>query len=122
VSTDTSAPAQTRAESLLPAEFADLELWAAAWILPTLEDRLQKRLATPMDELRAMRDAVYYRADAAMAYLDQFDIGQLPPTALNLMQLLFSLSCVSVATDVFNWQRDPASGDTWIHELSEPGN
>lgn len=107
---------------LLPPEFADLEPWAAQWVLPTLEDRLQRRLDTPMDELQAFYDAVFPRAEAAMAYLDPLPVHDLPEPAQNLMTLLFSLSVVSVATDVFSAQKDPNSGDTWVYELSEPGD
>jgi hypothetical protein len=107
-------------ETLLPAEFTDLEGWAAEWVLPTLEDRLQKRLVTPMKDLQAFYDAVLPRAEAAMTYLDQFPVTDVPDTARNLMGVLYSLSCVSVATDVFGSQRDPNSGATWIYEVSEP--
>jgi hypothetical protein len=108
------------ADAKLPPEFADLELWAGEWILPTLEDRLQRRLATPMDELHAFYDAVFPRAEDAMSYLDQFAIDALPETAVNLMHLLYALSVVSVATDVFGSQKDPTSGATWVYEISEP--
>jgi hypothetical protein len=106
--------------ALLPPEFADLEPFAAGWVLPTLEERLQRRLVTPMDELQAFYDAVFPRAEAAMTYLDQFDINDVPETARNLMVLLYSLSVISVATEVFGLQRDPNAGATWIHEVSEP--
>jgi hypothetical protein len=106
--------------ALLPPEFADLESFAADWHLATLEERLQKRLVTPMDELQAFYDAVFPRAEAAMAYLDQFSVDEVPESAHNLMVLLYSLSAVSVATEVFNSQRDPNTGATWIHEVSEP--
>ena len=106
--------------SLLPAEFADLEPQAAEWVLPTLEDRLQKRLVTPMDELQAFYDAVFPRAEAAMEHLDPFPVDDLPEPEHNLMRLLYALSVVSVATDVFNAQKDPNSGSTWVYEVSEP--
>ena len=61
--------------ALLPPEFADLEPFAAEWsVLPTLEDRLQKRLVSPMPELQAFYDAVYPRAEAAMTYLDPLPV------------------------------------------------
>lgn len=106
--------------ALLPPEFADLEPFAADWVIPTLEDRLQRRLVTPMDELQAFYDVVFPRAEAAMAYLDTFDVTDIPETARNLMVLLYSLSVVSVATEVFRSQRDPNTGATWIYEVSEP--
>jgi hypothetical protein len=107
---------------LLPGPFADLEPFAAKWVLPTLEERLQERLDTSMEDLQAFYDAVYPRAEEAMAYLDQLDVKDLPETAENLMVLLFSLSVVSVATDVFFSQKDPTSGATWVYEISEPGD
>jgi hypothetical protein len=111
-------------EPLLPPEFADLEPFAIGWVLetPTLDDRIQKRLATPMDELQAFYDTVFLRAEAAMVYLDQFDVNHVPETAQNLMVLLYSLSVISVATEVFNNQRDPNTGATWITEVSEPAS
>jgi hypothetical protein len=109
-------------DPLLPEEFADLEPFATKWVLPTLEERLQERLDTSMAELQAFYDAVFPRAEEAMTYLDQFDIGDLPETAENLMVLLFSLSVVSVATDIFFSQKDPTSGSTWVYEISEPGD
>ncbi len=108
-------------EALLPAEFADLEPFAAEWVpLETLEDRLQHRLSSSMPELQAFYDAVYPRAEAAMTYLDQFAIDAIPDTAHNLMKLLYSLSVVGVATDVFFSQKDPTSGETWVYEIGEP--
>ena len=107
--------------ALLPPEFADLEPQAAVWVLPTLEDRLQLRLATPMDELQAFYDAVFPRAEAAMEYLDGCSLDDLSDEAHNLMRLLYALSVVSVATDVFQSQKDPVSGETWVYEVSEPG-
>ena len=46
------------AETLLPAEFADLEPFAATWCLATEPERFARRLATPMDEIQAFYDAV----------------------------------------------------------------
>lgn len=107
--------------ALLPPEFADLEPFAAEWsVLPTLEDRLQKRLVSPMPELQAFYDAVFPRAEAAMAYLDPLPVDDLSEAAHNLMKLLYSLSVVGVATDVFQSQKDPTSGETWVYEIDEP--
>lgn len=107
--------------ALLPPEFADLEPFAAEWaVLPTLEDRLQKRLNTPMAELQAFYDAVFPRAEAAIAYLDPLPVNDLSDQARHLMKLLYSLSVVGVATDVFQSQKDPTSGETWVFEIDEP--
>ena len=44
--------------TLLPAEFADLEPFAATWCLATERERYAQRLAIPMDEMQAFYDAV----------------------------------------------------------------
>jgi len=109
-------------DTTLPAAFADLQPYADTWVLPTLEDRLQLRLATPMDELYAFYDAVFPRAEAAMEYLDGFPLADLPEPEHNLMKLLYALSVVAVATVAFQHQRDPNSGDTWVTEVESPAS
>ena len=59
----------------LPAEFADLEPFAA-WAIPTERARYAKRISSTMDELQAFYDAAFPRMDDALAYLEQFG---LPP-------------------------------------------
>ena len=65
----------------LPSDFSDLEPFAATWCLPTERERYATRLASSMDEMQALYDAAMPRADAAMTYLDQYPLDDLPEDA-----------------------------------------
>jgi hypothetical protein len=106
--------------ALLPAEFADLELYAAAWCLPTEPERWERRLASTMDELQAFYDAVFPRAQAAMAYCDQFALDSLPPDATRLLELLLSLAMVSYAVEVWQQTEPINAGAARIDRIDEP--
>ena len=66
------------AETMLPAEFSDLEPFAATWCLATERERFARRLAVPMDEMQKFYDAVTARAAEALAYCDRFPIDDMP--------------------------------------------
>jgi hypothetical protein len=106
--------------ALLPAEFVDLEPFAADWSLSAEEDRYARRLASSMEELQTFYDAVVPRIDAAKAYLDQFDLVDLPEQAKNLMWLLASLITVSYAVDVFKQPKVPDTGASYLYTVVEP--
>ena len=76
------------AETMLPAEFSDLEPFAATWCLATERERFARRLAVPMDEMQAFYDAVTARYEDAMAYCDKFPLDDMPDDVKNLMHLL----------------------------------
>jgi hypothetical protein len=107
-------------ESMLPDEFADLEPYAENWSLPRERDRYDRRLASSMEELQAFYDAVATRAKDALAYLDQFDLDDLPEQAVNLLRILYSLSTVSFAVDCFKQPRIPDSGSAYLDMVVEP--
>jgi hypothetical protein len=72
---------------LLPAEFADLEPWAATWCLATEPERYARRMATPMPQLQAFYDAGFPRIGDALAYCDKFPLDALPGDARRLLHL-----------------------------------
>jgi hypothetical protein len=104
----------------LPKEFADLESFAADWCLPGEPARYAKRLASSMAEMQAFYDAITGRAEAAMKYLDQYTLDDMPQEALNLMHLLFSMITVSFAVECWREPRVPDSGAARIDCLVEP--
>ena len=107
-------------ETLLPEEFADLEPFAETWSLPKADDRYQRRLASTMEELQAFYDAVVPRAEAAMDYLDRFDLDEMRDQAVHLLWLMSSLSTVSFAVDIFKQPMVPDSGAAYLHWVDEP--
>ncbi|MGQ0699644.1 MAG: hypothetical protein ACT4PZ_15550 [Panacagrimonas sp.] len=87
-------------ESLLPPEFADLEAHACVWALPSFDARMQLRAAASMADIQAFYDAMQPRADAALVYLEQFPLNDMPPPAHRLMHLLFALTQAAMAVEM----------------------
>lgn len=106
-------------EATFPPEFADLEPYSD-WVFAKERQRYDKRLASTLDELQAMYDAVTRRAREAMAYLDQFDLQELSNEQLNLLRLLYALSTISFAVDCFRQPKIPDSGATYLDWIEEP--
>ena len=107
--------------TLLPSEFSDLEPFAAKWCLPTEHERYAARLASTMDEMQALYDATMARADAAMTYLDQYPLDELPDDAVHLLHLLYSMVMVSFPVECWGQPRVPDSGAAYLDLLVEPG-
>src|SRR5947209_8578995 len=104
----------------LPAEFADLEPFAADWVLGTERERYAKRLASSMEQMQAFYDAAFPRAEAAIKYLNQFDLDKLPDQARNLLCLLYSLVMVSFPVEVWKQPHVPDAGATYLDLVEEP--
>jgi hypothetical protein len=93
----------------LPPAFADLEPFTQ-WSLATEKERFAKRLASSMDELQEFYDAALPRLDDAVAFLDQFDLNELPTDASHLIWMYYSLMTVSFPVEVWRQPRVPDSG------------
>lgn len=85
---------------LLPAEFADLEAHAAEWALPSFDARMQHRAASSMDDIRRFYDAMQPRAEAALAYLENFPLDAMPEAEQRLMHLLYALAQAAMAVEI----------------------
>tara|TARA_R110000787_G_scaffold215561_1_gene324643 strand:+ start:4245 stop:4592 length:348 start_codon:yes stop_codon:yes gene_type:complete len=111
----------TQSNPMLPAPFSDLESFAQDWALPSFNQRLQKRASSDMESLRAFYDAVQPRADAALEYLEDFDLDALPPPQLNLLRLLYALTQVCMAVEMHGVPKVPhASLPIPVRVLREP--
>jgi hypothetical protein len=109
------------AETLLPAEFSDLEPFASTWCLATEHERFAQRLAVPMGEMQKFYDAVTARAKEALAYCDRFAIDDMPEDAKNLLHLLYSMVMVSFPVERWGQARVPDTGAAYLDLLVEPG-
>ena len=105
---------------LLPAEFADLEPFAATWCLATEPERWERRLASSMDELHGFYEACFPRAEAAIAYCDGFPLNDMPDEAVRLLHLLYSLALVSYAIEVWQQQLPVDIGAARMDRIAEP--
>jgi hypothetical protein len=103
----------------LPAEFSDLEPYAD-WGLPTERERYAKRLASSMDELQAFYDAAFPRLEDAMAYLDNFELPELPDDAKRLLWVFSALVTVSFPVEVWRQPKVPDAGASSIDSVYEP--
>ena len=104
----------------LPQGFADLEPFVADWALAARAQRYEARLSKPYDELVRFYDAIAPRAEEAIAYLDGFDINELPDDAARLLHLLYSMILVSYAVNIFKQNRIPDSGAAFFDMVAEP--
>ena len=108
------------AEALLPSEFSDLEPFAKEWCLASEPERYAKRLASTMDEIQAFYDAIFPRAEEAIAYLEKFPLHDLPADAHRLLQLLYSLILVSFAVEIWRQPYIPDTGTASFELKIEP--
>jgi len=106
--------------AMLPAEFADLEPYAARWSLATEGERYAARLSSSMDDMESFYTAAMARTDDAKAYLDRFPLDELPDDALALLHLLYSLICVSFAVECWKQPNVPDSGAAYLDLVKEP--
>jgi len=105
---------------MLPEPFADLERFASTWVLPSANERYQRRLESSMPEMQDFYDSMVARGDAIWAYFDDYGIDDLPEEGVNLLWMLCSLSAVSFAIDVFKQPKVIDSGDTELPFTFEP--
>ncbi|QYY33949.1 hypothetical protein K2O51_34715 (plasmid) [Cupriavidus pinatubonensis] len=84
----------------LPDGFQDLESFLDQWNVSTSHERWVQRAATPYPEIIAFYDAMLERADAAVAFLDQFPIDDMPAPAQNLFRLMLSMCHASIAVEM----------------------
>jgi hypothetical protein len=105
----------------LPADFADLEPFAD-WALPTEDERFDKRYSSKMDDLQAFYDAAFPRLQDAVAYLNTFELADLPehPDAYNLLLMYYSLCSVSFAVEAWHQPRVPDAGAAHISNVLAP--
>jgi hypothetical protein len=108
------------AGALLPAEFSDLEPFAAKWCLGSEPERYAQRLASTMDEMQAFYDACFPRAQAAMAWLEKLPLSELPAEAQNLLHLLYSLIMVSFPVEIWRQPYLPDCGTSSFDLKEEP--
>ncbi len=99
--------------ALLPHEFSELEYLVPDWSIEDGHARYVKRVNSTMEEIQAFYDAVFPRAEEAVAYVDEFDYAEpLPDDVANLRNLLYSLITVSLAVELWKQPRVKHSANT----------
>ena len=105
---------------MLPAPFADLEVFAQRWCLTTEPERYGARLGASMEELQTFYDAAAPRAEAAISYLATLGLDELDGEHRNLLHLLYSLVQVSFPVEVWRQPRVPDTGSASFDCFTEP--
>ena len=108
------------ADALLPPDFSDLEPFAETWCLPGEPERYAQRLASTMDVMQTFYDAMFPRAEEAIAYLEKFPLHDLPDDARRLLQLLYSLIMVSFPVEIWRQPKIPDTGTASFELKIEP--
>lgn len=86
----------------LPHGFEALEPFAADWVLPDAAARMARRQAGDMAQIRQFYDAILPLGEAALDYLRQFQLGELPPEAERLLKLMLSLAEIAPAVEWYD--------------------
>jgi len=107
-------------EAMLPPAFADLERFAAKWCLASEPERYAARMASSMDEMQELYDAVFPRVEEAIDYCDKFPLDDMPDDALHLLYLIYSLIMVTMPVDVWHQARVVDAGEAYFDRSVEP--
>src|SRR5262249_50290487 len=98
--------ARSRTENPLPTTFQDLAPFLG-WALAKEQERLQKRLASTMEEILAFYDAMLARMEAIIEYLQLSPPDHLSPEGQPLFHLSLSLIEVANAVELYKQPRLP---------------
>ncbi len=92
------------AQSLLPAQFTDLEPFAGAWALATQRERERKRAASTPEELKTLYNTLIPRLQPMLEYLNQFPLNNLPEDARRLLYLTLSFAEIAPFVECYGGQ------------------
>lgn len=94
-------------ERTLPPGFEDLEPFAIYWAVAGQNERRYQRCDTTFEEVKRFYDAMQPRADAAMNYLADFPLREMPGPEARLMRMVLSLAQASMAIEIQGGARVP---------------
>ncbi|GAA5061341.1 hypothetical protein [Nocardia callitridis] len=108
------------AATTLPPAFAEFAPFADIWCLATEAERYERRTASTMAELQAFYDAFFPRLEEAIEYCDKFPLDGLPDDALNLLHLVYSLTMVAMAVEIFGQPTIVDAADATLFRVGQP--
>lgn len=89
------------AASNLPTQFRELEPYITKWSVEPLSRRQYARTSSSFEEIKTFYDAMMRFGDQAIAYLNKYNLDELPIPERNLLNLMLSL--MEVAHSVELW-------------------
>ena len=96
----------------LPEQFSDLEVYVEKWDLPNYNARYAARLGSSIEELRNFYAAMLGRAEDIKSYLDRKSFDRYEEEDKRLARLMFAVSVVGPAVDIYGSPVVPDSGAT----------
>ena len=96
----------------LPDAFSDLQVYVEKWDLPDYNARYAARLASSLDELQTFYAAMRERAEDIKSYLDRKSFDRYDEKDRCLARLMFAVSVVGPAVDIYRSPVVPDSGAT----------
>ncbi|MET0984186.1 MAG: hypothetical protein ABW034_02155 [Steroidobacteraceae bacterium] len=88
--------------SVLPEEFKSLQAYVAAWALPSMQARHQRRLSSTPEERETFYRAVAPAFDAIMKHLNTVAMESLAGPDATLMQLALSFTEIALSQEIFD--------------------
>ncbi|MEM7543884.1 MAG: hypothetical protein AAF384_20195 [Pseudomonadota bacterium] len=85
----------------VPEEFSALEPFIDEWVLADSTARAEKRRTSAYEDIKAFYDIALALAPTALAYLSQFQLGDLDEAQENLLKLLLALAEIGPAVEWF---------------------
>lgn len=86
---------------VLPKGFEDLERFVDRWAHQTESERNRARLTSTMKEIQEFYDATLPRLEAAVEYLNQYPLDEMPPEAQLLLNVALGFMEASVCVELF---------------------
>ena len=90
----------------LPAAFQDLAPYSG-WALKSVQERVEKRVATPFEELQSYYDLMLPRMKAVVEHLNSFSLKEMPEAEKNLFRMAASFIEASVAVELLGAPDEP---------------
>ena len=95
----------------LPAGFGALEAFVPYWVHETNDQRRAARSTAQMEDIQAFYDTIVPIAEKGISYLEQFELGKMPPDAERLFKLLLAMNHAAIAVEMHGAPR--AHDSTW---------
>ena len=100
---------KNKQQRLLPKGFKSLEKWIDTWVLPDSQARTEQRHNTDYSDIKAFYDDMLKKAEKALAYLQEKQLGDLNEAEERLLKLMLSLAEIGPAVEWYQ-QSDVTDG------------
>ena len=104
----------------LPKDFAELEVFANLWCLPTETERFERRMSSSMAEMQEFYDCFFPRLEEAIEYCDKYPLDDVPEDVEQLLLLIYSLIMVAMSVEIFGQPRTVDAADAVLLRIRDP--